>query len=198
MAQTLGGWRFTGVVVGALAAMAVAAIATLGAGEEGLRFIVRWTGRASTALFALAFGASSAFALWRTEATTWLRRNRRYVGVSFAGSQTIHLGALVGLAIVAPGFVEGVEASTLVVGGMAFVFTFLLAATSSDAAMRALGPRWHTLHLVGSWWIFAVFAITILPVATHGPVRAVLALLLVSALVGRMAARRRVRSPLVA
>lgn len=198
MAQALRGWRLTGVVVGALAAMSVVALATLGVGEEGFRFVVRWTGRASTASFALAFGASSAFALWRGPATIWLRRNRRYVGLSFAGSQTIHLGALVGLAIVAPGFVEGVEVSTLVVGGMAFVFTFLLAATSSDAAMRALGPRWHTLHLVGSWWIFAVFAITVLPVATHGPVRAVLALLLVSAFVGRIAARRRVRSPAAA
>ncbi len=198
MAQPLGGWRLTAVVVGALAAMSVVALATFGVGEESFRFIIRWTGRASTALFALAFGASSAFALWRTGATTWLRRNRRYVGVSFAGSQTIHLVALVGLAIVAPGFVEGVEASTLVVGGMAFVFTFLLAATSSDAAVRALGRRWHTLHRVGSWWIFAVFAITVLPVATHGPVRAVLALLLVAAFVGRIAARRRVRAPLAA
>ena len=33
-----------------------------------------------------------------------------------------------------------------------------MAATSTDAAVRWLGPRWRALHRLGQWWIFVIFA----------------------------------------
>jgi len=189
MSARFEGWTITAVVSAALAVLALAGLGVLGANEEGYRFIIRWTGRASTMLFALAFSASSAFALWRTPLTTWLRRNRRYVGVSFAASQWIHLMGLAALAGGSSAFRDSVALETMIVGGVAYVFTFVLALTSSDAAVRALGRRWQTLHRVGSWWIFAVLLITVLPAAPQGPLHAFLSAALVGALALRTAAR---------
>lgn len=189
MSSRFEGWTITVVCSVALALVAVAGLAVLGANEEAYRFTVRWTGRASTLLFALAFASSSAFALWRTPLTTWMRRNRRYVGVSFASSQLIHLMGLAALAGGSTEFREGVTVDTIVVGGMAYVFTFAMALTSSDAAVRALGRRWQTLHRVGSWWIYAVLLITVLPAAPQGPLHVVLSAALVAALALRAGAR---------
>lgn len=193
MSRRLEGWTITYVLTAALAVVALLGLAAYGWTEEGFRFAIRWTGRASTILFSLAFAASALVALWRTDGTAWLRRNRRYVGVSFATSQTIHLMALVALAGDSEAFRQGVELSTLLVGGMAFVFTYAMAFTSSDAAVRAMGGSWHRLHRVGSWWIFAVFAITTLPDATASAPGLVQAVFVVGALALRVGARVRAR-----
>ncbi|MDG2307784.1 MAG: hypothetical protein P8R42_24660 [Candidatus Binatia bacterium] len=185
-------------IIGSVALASVAMLGAAGIGEEGIRLVIRITGRVSMLLFAAAFAASSAFAVSRNATTRWLRRNRRYLGVGFAGSQTIHLLAIVALAATVQEFRDGVGVETLVVGGMAYVFTFAMAATSFDAAVRRLGRGWHRLHLVGSWWIFAVFALTILPDAGTSVVGAVLSAALIGAWALRVAARRGVRAAAVA
>ncbi len=193
MPQRFDGWTITAILGIGITLASVASLAVLGQDEEGFRFIVRWTGRASTLLFAMSFAASAAFALRRNGATTWLRRNRRYVGVSFAVSQVIHLIALIALGSGSEEFRGGVSMETLVVGGTTYLFTFAMAATSSDAAVRWLGARWRTLHLAGSWWICAVFLLTILPTAMSGAVGAFLSVVLVATLASRFAAWRQRR-----
>lgn len=175
------GWNLSLFITLALAAVALAGLAVLGVGEEGYRFGVRWTGRASTFLFALTFAASSAVRVWKTPSTAWLRRNRRYLGVSFAGSQAVHLLGLVGLASGSAEFRGGVTPETLVVGGLAYVFTFAMAATSSDAAVRRLGPSWHRLHRIGGWWICVVLLITVVPPMGRDPLAAFLGLCMIAA-----------------
>lgn len=192
------GWTLTWLVTSLLLGLSAAGIAILGAGEEGERFVIRWTGRASTVLFALSFSASAALRFWRSGATAWLRRNRRYLGVSFATSQTIHLLALAALASASSGFRSSVDMVTLIAGGGAYVFTFAMALTSSDAAVRRMGVAWHRLHRVGAWWIYAVLFFTVVPPIVTGPVHFAVGVPIVVALALRIAVRLRFRAEVAA
>jgi hypothetical protein len=67
-------------------------------------------------------------------------------------------------------FARQVETSTLVFGGVGYAFTAAMAATSSDAAMRALGrSRWRALHASGMWTLWAIFLATFAGAATARP-----------------------------
>jgi len=154
----LEGVRLLGALAVAVAAMVAAVVAVEGAGEPGVRAVIRWTARSSLVLFLAAFAASSARRLWRVPATAWLLRNRRWVGLSFAFSHALHL---VGIAVLATRFPAAFEPepATLVGGGLGYVFVAAMAATSSDAAVRRLGARrWRLLHKTGAWVLFAIFA----------------------------------------
>ena len=130
--------------------------------EDGLRRMIRISGRISALVFSVAFGAASLLRLSRHRGTLWLRRNRRQVGLLFAWSQLLHLLGLFALGRWYPEpFLVHLSTVTLA-GGLAYFFTFAMAATSNDQAVRWLGPvRWRRFHQVGSWWIWIVFAQTI-------------------------------------
>ncbi len=164
------GWRITILVSLGLVALAAFQLGVWGTGEEGIRVLVRSTARCSVVLFALAFSASALRSFWRGPTTKWLLANRRYLGVSYAASHALHAAALVALFGASTEFAESLGAVTLVGGGIAYVFTFAMAATSSDAAVRALGTtNWRRLHLVGGWYIWIIFAQSYLPRAAMDP-----------------------------
>ena len=121
--------------------------------SSGRICIVRSPGRAT----------SSLQRLLPNQGTLWLLHNRRQVGLLFAWSQLLHLLALVALGQWYPEpFLVHLSAVTLTGGGLAYFFTFAMAATSNDRAVRWLGPaRWRRFHQVGSWWIWIIFDQTI-------------------------------------
>jgi sulfoxide reductase heme-binding subunit YedZ len=86
---TLSGWKLTGVLVIAIEIFSVIAATAVG-GTSGANLGIRITARTSAVLFLLAFTASSLYQLWPTNTTKSIRRNRRYLGVAFAGSLLIH------------------------------------------------------------------------------------------------------------
>ena len=148
----------------ALLALAGLQLAVWGAGEDGVRVLVRSSARSSVLLFALAFTASSLRAFWQNGTTKWLLANRRYLGISYAVSHAIHLLALVALYRVSSDFKGSLNAVTLVGGGIAYAFTAAMALTSNDASVAALGhERWRRLHTVGGWYIWIIFAQSYLP-----------------------------------
>jgi sulfoxide reductase heme-binding subunit YedZ len=66
----------------------------------------------------------------------------------------------------------------------------LLAATSNDAAVRALGPRrWSALHAVGIHYLWLVFAVTYAGTAAHSAFHAVVTAALLAALALRWTTR---------
>jgi len=165
-----------------------------GTGEEGVRAAVRATARSSVVLFLLVFTASSLRRLRPVPATAWLLRNRRYVGVWFAVSHALHLGTIVVLARwwPHPFFDREGNLLTLVGGGLAFVFIAILAATSSDRAVRALGGRrWRRLHTVGIYYVWVIFTQAYLVRALRAPGAALLAGALLLGLAVRLAGKRR-------
>ena len=153
-----------------VALLLVAAFWIAGWSEEAIRLVIRWTARGAILLFAAAFSAGALRSLWPGEATRWLLTNRRGLGLSFALVHTVHLLALVALGLEFPDpFVGGLNAVTLVGGGLAYVFMGVMAVTSNDASVRRLGPLWwRRIHLVGGWYIWIIFAQSYVPRALLG------------------------------
>ncbi|HVP31552.1 MAG TPA: hypothetical protein VMW35_20580 [Myxococcota bacterium] len=140
----------------ALACTAVAIGLALGADSaERWRLAARYTARLSFLVFVPVFAASAWHRLSPGAASRWLMRRRRSLGLSFATSHTVHLGALTMANLVAGTMPN---ATTLVGGGGAYGMLYLLAATSNDAAVRRLGARrWQRLHRTGVYWLWFVF-----------------------------------------
>lgn len=152
----------------ALVAMCAGLLALNGTDEEGWRVVVRATARTSLVLFTASYVASSLRTLVRTESTKWLLANRRGVGLSFAASHTLHLAGIGMLAKVSPDF--EFPTLTLVFGGIAYVFLYLMALTSTDRAVGALGlANWRQLHRVGMHYNWFIFAQSYLPRAVAQP-----------------------------
>ena len=159
----MGRWRLVGVLSLLLVAMTVWFLGSHGGDVEGLRLAIRATARTSLVLFVLAFTASALADLLPSEATRWQRRNRRYLGVSFAISHFIHLGVILALASVDQAlFWKLTNISTIVLAGSAYLFIAAMAATSFDRTAAWLGPRkWRLLHLIGGWYIWISFAVAV-------------------------------------
>ncbi len=159
----MNGWRLTGVLSLLLSAMALYLLSVQGWDAEGIRLVIRATARTSLVLFVLAFTASAMVELLPSEAARWQRRNRRYLGVSFAVSHLIHLIAILALASIDQVlFWKLTNINTIVLAGTAYLFIAAMAATSFDRAVAWLGPRkWRLLHLLGGWYIWISFAVAV-------------------------------------
>jgi sulfoxide reductase heme-binding subunit YedZ len=153
------GWPLVGTM-----AVLIAATATVAAGagnfeSEGARAAIRATARTSFVLFCLAYGAAALVRFWPNQVTSWIRRNRRYLGVSFAASHGIHALAIASLALLAPAeFRHEARLSMLIPGGIGYLFILAMAATSFDRTATAIGPRaWRLLHGFGGFYIWVGF-----------------------------------------
>ena len=128
--------------------------------EEAVLEVIRWTARTSLVLFALAYVARPAAALWPGLATKRLLRERKWVGDGFAASHLAHLAGIIALAAQDWGtFLAGRDAATIVASLM-FLILFAMAITSIDSVRRAISKRaWNALHRTGvhlAWIIFTV------------------------------------------
>lgn len=159
----MNGWRLVGTLSLVLGAMTLALVASHGWDIEGVRLAIRATARTSLVLFALAFTASALAELVPSQATRWQRRNRRYLGVSFAVSHFIHLAAILALAALDRElFWKLTNVTTIVLAGTAYLFIAAMTATSFDTTAKWLGPqRWRLLHLIGGWYIWISFAVAV-------------------------------------
>ena len=88
------GWRLFALLSLTLLALSIWIAGMRGFEVDGVRMVIRFTARTSLVLFCLAFSAAALARLWPNASTRWLRRNRRYLGVSFAASHAIHAVAI--------------------------------------------------------------------------------------------------------
>jgi DMSO/TMAO reductase YedYZ heme-binding membrane subunit len=161
--MALRGWRLTLAIGAALLVMSGAVLAAAGTGEEGVRMLIRATARSTAVCFLLAFAARPVRQVWRTGLTKGLLRERRYVGVGAALSHFVHMLAIIWLAM---GWPESYQPDvvTLVGGGLGFAFLYVMALTSTDAAVARLGRgRWQLLHRTGAWYVAFIFTISFVP-----------------------------------
>src|SRR3954447_23189028 len=96
------GWRLFAVLALTLLALSVWIAGMRQFEVEGVRMVIRFTARSSLLLFCIAFGAAALARLWPNAWTRWQRRNRRYLGLSFAASHAIHAAAIVVFANIDP------------------------------------------------------------------------------------------------
>lgn len=129
---------------------------------EGVRMVIRFTARSSLFLFCLAFSAAALARLWPNAWTRWQRRNRRYLGLSFAASHAIHAVAIFAFAKMDPaGFAEATTTASYIFGGVGYAFIIAMSATSFDRTAALIGPRaWRALHLAGGYYLWFQFMVS--------------------------------------
>ncbi|CAK16090.1 ferric reductase-like transmembrane domain-containing protein [Pseudomonas entomophila] len=156
------GWKLFAALAALTLLMTATVLIAHPLGSEGLRSAIRATARSSFALFLLTFLASSLAVLLPSAASRRLLRERRFLGLAFAFSHTVH-GVLIYL--YAQGYPElfwaGRTALANLPGSLGYLFILLLAMTSFKAPMRLLGPRlWKNLHATGAWVLAGVFCLS--------------------------------------
>lgn len=158
----LEGWRLLAALTLSLIALSLWIAAMRQFEAEGVRMVIRFTARSSLLLFCLAFSAAALARLWPNAWTRWQRRNRRYLGLSFAASHAIHAVAIVAFARTDPaGFAEATSAASYIFGGIGYAFIIAMSATSFDRTAALLGPRvWRTLHLVAGYYLWFQFMVS--------------------------------------
>jgi len=156
------GWRLFAMLTLILIALCVWIAGMRSFEAEGVRMAIRFTARTSLLLFCLAFSAGALARLWPNGWTRWLRRNRRYLGVSFAASHLLHALAIGAYAALdPPGFAAMTSLATYVFGGIGYSFIVAMTATSFDRTAAAIGPRaWRILHLSGGYYLWLQFLVS--------------------------------------
>lgn len=165
LAMNIEKWRIAGATICVLLALLLSTLLFGGTNDDSLRLLIRITAQTSVTLFLAAFGASSLRSALNTEWTTWLLRNRRYIGVSFAISHFTHLGLIFALAYWFPDpFLSESATSLFTVGGAAYVVIAAMTVTSFDGPRRWLGQRkWSLLHTIGGYFVLFIFAQSYVP-----------------------------------
>ncbi|MBH5400067.1 hypothetical protein HZZ13_20060 [Bradyrhizobium sp. CNPSo 4010] len=158
----LEGWRLLTVLCLSLVALSLWIASMRQFEVEGLRMVIRFTARSSLLLFCLAFSAAALARLWPNAWTRWQKRNRRYLGLSFAVSHAIHAAAIMTFARMDPaGFAEATSAASYIFGGVGYGFIIAMSATSFDRTAALIGPRgWRALHLVGGYYLWFQFMVS--------------------------------------
>jgi DMSO/TMAO reductase YedYZ heme-binding membrane subunit len=185
----LEGWAVVGWTAALLLVVGAAVFAAHGTGGEGWRLQIRASARVSGAIFLAVFLAAPLRRLRPGDATAWLLRNRRGLGVSVGLAHTVHA---VAIAMFVRLTGHETDAGTLVAAGVAYVFLAAMVATSFDATAAWLGRRWwRRLHLVGLYYLWFVFGFTFGGTAAGGdPVSAGYAVAYLAALPLRLVGLR--------
>ncbi|HLG83527.1 MAG TPA: hypothetical protein VKY22_21125 [Bradyrhizobium sp.] len=129
---------------------------------DGVRMVIRFTARTSLLMFCLAFSASALARLVPNAFTRWQKRNRRYLGLTFAASHALHALAIIAFAKMDPaGFAIATNLASYVFGGIGYAVIIAMAATSFDRTAAAIGPHaWQLLHRVGGYYLLLQFMVS--------------------------------------
>src|SRR4051794_16836903 len=156
------GWRLFAVLASTLLALSVWIAGMRGFEVDGVRMVIRFTARTSLLFFCLAFGAAALARLWPNAFTRWQRRNRRYLGVTFAASHGIHAVAITAFAVMDPAaYAAATSIASYIFGGIGYAFIIAMTATSFDRTAKALGAMaWRRLHLIGGYYLLFQFTVS--------------------------------------
>ena len=182
-------WTVFLTTMGVALAVSFAVLAVAGKNEENIRSLLRMTARLAFLLLLVVLVARPLRQLVKTPGTLTLLKNRRSLGVSFAGMHTAHLALIMTLAYRVPAF--ELNWITRLPGMATYMMIYLMLITSFDRPARAIGKkRWKVLHKVGLYWLFIAFAQRELPRSLDNvdPVIWLLTALITAALVIRITA----------
>ena len=191
------GWRLFAVLTLVLVALSAGVAGMRGFEVDGVRMVIRFTARTSLLFFCLAFSAAALAKLWPNAWTRWQRRNRRYLGVTFAASHGIHATAIACFALMDPvGYAAATNAASYIFGGIGYAFIIAMAATSFDRTAAAIGPRaFRILHLTGGYYLLFQFTVSFGKRIPDMPPYAMFLIPLLAVLALRMVAMTSARTP---
>jgi methionine sulfoxide reductase heme-binding subunit len=128
---------------------------SLASESEPLKLWTVYSARLAFVYFFCSFSISSICVFLSNSVTRYLRRNRRYIGLSFALAHAIHLIVLTSYLLAIdyfPGWI------VIIFGGLGYVMIFLMAITSNDQSVQLVGlQRWTWLHKGGVYYIALIF-----------------------------------------
>jgi DMSO/TMAO reductase YedYZ heme-binding membrane subunit len=140
----------------AVAIGAVAAGFALGDGlQDQWQHAARYTARVGFPLLIVAYIARPLHQLAPSGFSKGALARRRWIGLGFAISHTIHLVALATALRLAG---QAPDPVTVIGGGLAYVLLYAMAFTSTDRARRAMGKWWKRLHRFGIHYLWFIFA----------------------------------------
>ncbi|MCH6549542.1 MAG: hypothetical protein IH812_06925 [Proteobacteria bacterium] len=127
------------------------------ADEESVTLVLRLTAWISFLVYVLIFITRPVRQLFASPLTRTMLNNRRYFGIVFAGSHTVHLALIIKFALDPNNLPP-----TLLIGGAAYALLYLMLITSFNAPAAAIGPvAWRRLHKTGLYWIGGTFTFTL-------------------------------------
>jgi DMSO/TMAO reductase YedYZ heme-binding membrane subunit len=161
--------------------------------QSSLMLALRFTAQYSLILFSLAFIATSLQLFAKNEFSMWIRKNRRYLGLSFAASHFVHGLVILTLSLKYSDFFQQIASPvSIAFGSVGFFFIFILTLTSSDYAIKKIGfSQWRNIHRIGMYYIWFIFIASYLPRALRFPIYWPLVLFLLICLVMRLAYSRK-------
>lgn len=155
--------RTAATFLGAMVLTCIAAatyVLSVGIDDESITLALRVSGRVAFAVLTLAFAARPLQQLLKAPWTAKLLRNRRQVGVAFAGIHTAHLGLILMRANHVPEFGNFLN----VPGAFVYLVIYAMLITSFTGPARVIGPKaWKVLHKVGIFVLFGAFLNSQLP-----------------------------------
>jgi DMSO/TMAO reductase YedYZ heme-binding membrane subunit len=191
------GWRLFAVLGLTLVALCIWIAGMRQFEVDGVRLVIRFTARTSLLFFCLAFGAAALARLWPNAWTRWQRRNRRYLGVTFAASHGIHAIAIAAFAVMDPvGYAAATSIASYIFGGIGYAFIIAMTATSFDRTAKALGASaWRRLHLIGGNYLLFQFTVSFGKRIPDMPLYALFLVPLVAVFALRMISMASARTP---
>lgn len=129
--------------------------------EETNRLVIRLSARTSALLFIIAFSAN-AFHQWQKNSFSWwVFMNRKFFGISFAIIHWLHLLVIVLLQKCFHPVFEIAAITSLLSGGLAYLFLTLMLLTSFPYFANMISKtNWKRLHTIGGYWIWLIFMIS--------------------------------------
>ncbi|MBT8189153.1 MAG: hypothetical protein KJO29_01895 [Bacteroidia bacterium] len=129
-----------------------------GSSEESARLVIRFTARFSAVVLALIFATSAIHHFIKRKPTALLLKYRPHAGLVFTSVHTLHLLFLFFLQNQFHPVFTLAKTSSLVAGGGAYMFIYIMAITTYPAIKHRMNAlHWKWLHLIGLYWIWAIF-----------------------------------------
>lgn len=114
----------------------------------------RYTARVGVFFLLAAYVARPLAQLYPARWTKALLSRRKYWGLGFAASHTVHLACIITFFRVSG---ETYPLPTLIGGGLGYVLLYAMALTSNRMAMQ-MGKWWKRLHRLGIHYLWFIFA----------------------------------------
>ena len=126
--------------------------------NESARLWTRYSAHLSFLYLIAAYSVSRLRVIFNLEAINSLAINRRYLGLGFSISHSIHLVALIYFFYVSnenPGIVS------IIGGGLGYLLMYAMTLTSTDAMVKRIGIKhWKILHTIGINYLVVIFFYT--------------------------------------
>ncbi|MEH6591964.1 MAG: hypothetical protein V7746_17005 [Halioglobus sp.] len=157
--KALNEWRLLGLIALPISVAVIITMMGLDLSQaESVSSMIQFSVRCSVPWLYLAFAASSVYALFPGEASRWLLRNRKIMGLCFAAGMAWQLLFIVWLVTVHSDYFanEVYVLRDLIEGLLGYAFLIAMIITSFKAGRSLIKPKqWKLLHKSGIYFLWA-------------------------------------------